>query len=138
MKRSAALAGLSRDHHEALSVALRLRRAERATASEAITRFAEYFARRGSEHFDLEESILGPVILELDNGQALYRRLADEHARLRDLGATVEDGATIELLHELGAELEAHVRFEERELFPLIEASLSEDELAALGAALTA
>jgi iron-sulfur cluster repair protein YtfE (RIC family) len=35
-------------------------------------------------------------------------------------------------LHELGRELEKHVRREERELFPLIEQSLANQELARL------
>ena len=41
-------------------------------------------------------------------------------------------------LHDLGDRLTAHVRLEERELFPLIEATLSERELDSLGAELLA
>jgi iron-sulfur cluster repair protein YtfE (RIC family) len=41
-----------------------------------------------------------------------------------------------EELHELGERLHAHIRHEERVLFPLIEASLSEDELSDLLAAI--
>jgi hypothetical protein len=42
MKRSAALASLSRDHHQALVVAQRLRRATDATAAEARETFLAY------------------------------------------------------------------------------------------------
>jgi hypothetical protein len=38
--------------------------------------------------------------------------------------------------HELGTLLHDHVRFEERELFPLLEDRLSEPQLERLGAAL--
>jgi hemerythrin-like domain-containing protein len=136
MKRSEALAGLSRDHHEALAVALRLRRADATTADEARERFAEYFERRGAEHFDLEESVLGPAIVALPGGQELHERLLAEHEHLRALGASVIQGASVAVLHEFGGDLTAHVRFEERELFPLLEAHLDEDQLTALGTAL--
>lgn len=38
-------------------------------------------------------------------------------------------------LRELGERLESHIRFEERELFPMIEQALPDHELARLGAA---
>ena len=44
MKRSAALAALSRDHHQALIVAQQLRRATVATAAEAREAFLAYWA----------------------------------------------------------------------------------------------
>jgi hypothetical protein len=37
------------------------------------------------------------------------------------------------LLHELGARLDDHVRLEEHELFPLVERTLPEPAMAALG-----
>ena len=47
--------------------------------------------------------------------------------RLRARESSVDD------LRELGAVLERHVRFEERELFPRIEAGLSAERLRKLG-----
>ena len=139
MKRSAALAGLSRDHHEALAVALRLRRSETLTAAEAAERFAEYFARRGERHFELEEAVLVPLFPSLPDGEALRERLLREHAALRKRGAPVAAGqAPVDDLHRLGEALEAHVRFEERELFPLLERELSDADLAEVGKSLAA
>jgi hypothetical protein len=40
---------------------------------------------------------------------------------------------SLEQLHELGARLAAHVQLEEHELFPLIEATIPDAELKALG-----
>ncbi len=45
---------------------------------------------------------------------------------------------SLKLEHDLGARLAAHVKLEERELFPLIEATIPEPELAALGSRLLA
>ena len=60
-----------------------------------------------------------------------------EHVDLRRRGQDLEAGADVapEALRELGERLERHIRFEERELFPMIEAALPDDELERLGAA---
>jgi hypothetical protein len=47
MKRSKALAALSRDHHQALVVAQKLRRATAATACEARDAFLAYWTGHG-------------------------------------------------------------------------------------------
>ncbi len=61
-----------------------------------------------------------------------------EHVDLRRRAADLaaDPAAPPEELHELGERLHAHIRHEERVLFPLIEASLSEDELSDLLAAI--
>jgi hypothetical protein len=61
VKRSASLASLSRDHHQALVVAQQLRRATDATAAEARTAFLSYWSRHGRLHFRLEEEVLFPA-----------------------------------------------------------------------------
>ena len=43
----------------------------------------------------------------------------------------------LEVLHELGAMLNQHVRLEEREVFPLIESAMPEDAAERLVAAVT-
>jgi hypothetical protein len=50
----------------------------------------------------------------------------------RDAGR-LADAPPLELLHELGARLAAHVELEERELLPLIEQTIPEPELVELG-----
>jgi hypothetical protein len=55
MKRSEALASLSRDHHHALVVAQKLRRATDATARQARDAFLTYWTGHGREHFRLEQ-----------------------------------------------------------------------------------
>lgn len=60
-----------------------------------------------------------------------------EHVDLRSRGQELEASAAPDpaALHELGERLERHIRFEERELFPMIEAAVPDDELTRLGAA---
>ena len=139
MKRSAALASLSRDHHQALVVAQRLRRADGGTAAGAREAFLAYWGTHGRLHFRLEEEILlpgyaahgdahDPLVLSVRGDHVAIRRRADE------LAAT--DAPTIEALHDLGERLAAHVRREERQLFPLIEGAVPPAELAALAARL--
>ena len=136
MKRSDALAGLSRDHHQALSVALRLRRATPDTAADALAGFEEYFARTGDRHFDVEEAVLLPALPETGEWARLTTRVRDEHRALRARGAGVlaTGGETdVSQVRELGEALHAHVRFEERELLPVLEQSLGAGEVIGLG-----
>ncbi len=138
MKRSPALTPLSHDHHGALYVALQLKRAEDVSAGGA---FAEFIAGEGERHFREEESVLLPgwaaADPEADGGMAA--RVAAEHLELRSAGRRLAAGELgVDDLRRMGELLEAHVRFEERELFPLIEARLGDEALSALGAELAA
>jgi hemerythrin-like domain-containing protein len=127
MKRSAALAPLSRDHHHALVVAARLRRATPETAADATDAFLEYWERDGRQHFREEEEILLPAYAEhASPHRALVARVLVEHVQIRALANTLHRSDELELssLQELGVQLADHVRLEERELFPIIEKAL--------------
>jgi hemerythrin-like domain-containing protein len=138
MKRSAALTPLSHDHHRALFVALQLKRAEDGSAVGVLLEFLE---AEGGTHFAIEESILLPGWLAADPGadREAAARVLTEHLALRAAGlrATASQPSAAEL-NELGELLEGHVRFEERELFPAIEAGLDEAALSELGARIAA
>jgi hemerythrin-like domain-containing protein len=138
LKRAEALRSLSRDHHQALFVAQRLRRAE--DPVEAAAAFLEFWRAHGAAHFRVEEDVLLPcwaLLGTVDEPGAA--RLSAEHLRIRAAALAVESGhASLEALHELGEQLNDHVRFEERELFRLIEADLGDEELARLAAAVAA
>jgi hypothetical protein len=64
MKRESALIPLSQDHHVALFVAQRLRRAAPATINEARAAFLTYWNEHGRDHFSLEEELLLPAYAE--------------------------------------------------------------------------
>lgn len=140
MRRSEALASLSRDHHQALVVALILRRATPETAAAARDRFLSFWAAEGELHFRLEETALLPAYAAHgDPYHPLVLALLGDHVAIRQRAAALANGpgAPLDALHDLGERLDAHVRREERELFPLIEAAMPGDELAALAAALS-
>ena len=61
MKRAEALTPLSRDHHQGLFVALRLKRADSASATEARDTFVDFWNREGRAHFRAEEEVLLPA-----------------------------------------------------------------------------
>jgi hypothetical protein len=139
VRRDPALATLSRDHHQALFVSQKLRRARVETATDALTALRAYWHADGREHFRIEEEDLLPAYAAYgDPYDPLLARVVCDHIairqRIRALDAT--DQPSLDELHELGRLIDAHVRCEERELFPRIEAALPDRELAALGAAL--
>ena len=139
MKRSPELAGLSRDHHRALEAALRLRRATAADLDDAVARFLEFWRDHGQRHFEIEEEVLLAALPE-DDGEwaATSRRIRGEHDEIRSGAAALETAPDAERARQLGALLNAHVRFEERDAFPLLERRLDAEGLARLGRALAA
>lgn len=138
MKRHPALQQLSRDHHQALVVAQRLKRAAPADADQARAQFQDYWQADGRTHFREEEEILLPTLARFaDPDQPIVARVLIDHIRIRRLQADARDRADLDVLHALGGELEQHIRREERELFPLIEQTVPEPELVELAARLT-
>lgn len=138
MKRSAALTPLSHDHHQALFVAQRLRRADGFEGPAA--EFRGFWGQHGSRHFQIEEEVLLPFWQLLGSADlAQVARVAEEHLAIRTLALELEQGeAGLEDLHRLGERLHAHVRYEERELFPLIEKDLGPEALERVAEAIAA
>jgi iron-sulfur cluster repair protein YtfE (RIC family) len=139
VKRSEALQTLSREHHRGLATALRLKRADAATAHVARGAFLDFWETEAVSHFRAEEEILLPafaVHVAADH-EAIVRVLV-EHVDLRRSAAQLaaDAAATPQQLRELGERLERHIRHEERVLFPLIEEKLSEMEIERLASAL--
>jgi hypothetical protein len=139
MKRSPALVTLSHDHHQALSIAQKLRSATAGTAGDARAAFVAYWDGHGRGHFQLEEEILLPAYARHgDSHHPLVARALCDHVAIRARAdALAQDQAPDPaVLHELGTCLADHVRLEERELFPLVEAALPAERLAAVATAL--
>jgi len=139
VKRSDALKALSRQHHQGLFVAMRLKRATPDTARQAREAFLVFWASEGRGHFRAEEEVLLPTFAAHapPDHEAVVRVLV-EHVDLRRRSSELARDAEPmpEELRELGELLEAHIRHEERVLFPLIEEALPEDELEDLVVAL--
>jgi hemerythrin-like domain-containing protein len=136
VKRAAALRPLSREHLAALLAAKRLREATDAAAAAA--GFLEFWHEDGRRHFRVEEEVLLPGwALHAEVDRAGVARMLEEHLRIRREALRLEAGiASLAEIQALGETLNDHVRFEERELFPRIEADLDEAALERLAAAI--
>jgi len=136
VKRDDSLRPLSRQHLVALTTAMKLRRA---SSSEGLAdAFLEFWRDDGRNHFRVEEEVLLPTwAMHAAVDRAGVARMLEEHLAIRRSVLEIEAGGlSTEGAHRLGQLLDAHVRFEERELFPLIEAALDESALAQLALAI--
>jgi hemerythrin-like domain-containing protein len=139
VKRDPSLAPLSREHHQALFIAQKLRRASEPEPARGD--FLRFWAEHGRDHFRVEEEIVLPAwaaVAEPD--REMMARVAIEHAQIRAAAQSLaqELPAAASDLNALGELLNDHVRFEERELFPLVEAALGEEGLARIAPAIAA
>jgi len=126
MKRSALLQPLSREHHTALTLAQACIRAahsaDAAGVCQACQRAVQAYTKDLEPHFRIEEQSLLPMLTSPAT-QALVQRTLMEHEQLRGMLAALQQNEAV-ALNSFGQYLTAHVRFEERELFPLIESLL--------------
>lgn len=144
MKRHPALRDLSSDHHAALVQAHRLQRAanaDAATRRKLAHEFLAFFREHANPHFREEEEALLPFFARWGDVNAEpIRQMQREHIFIRrDVTLLAEDETRdAEICKTLGEQLEAHVRLEERVVFPLIEEALPEEALGELPAFLAA
>lgn len=130
MKRDPRLHGLTSDHHHALVLALRIKEAARRGLIDA--RLVDDARRRHESelapHFAIEEQELLPALVEHGRRELADRTLR-EHQALRSHLQAARSGE-LARLEAFGLLLEAHVRFEESELFPACEAVVGDAVLA--------
>jgi hypothetical protein len=140
MKRDPALSELSRDHHQALFAAMRMKRAGAEDIGEVRELVLEFWAGHGASHFRIEEDILLPAFASrADPDQEAVVRVLVDHVWIRERMERLRaDELELAQVQELGARLDEHVRHEERVLFPLIEEALAGDALADLARRLEA
>ncbi|HSJ18100.1 MAG TPA: hemerythrin domain-containing protein [Solirubrobacterales bacterium] len=137
MRRTEALAPLSRDHHQALAQALKLKRATPAEAADIARGLLTFWDHHGARHFQVEEEVLLPAYARYaDPEQDAVVRVLVDHVWIRSRIDRLRgaDEPSPRHLRELGERLDAHVRHEERVLFPLIEDAMPEPEIDELAA----
>jgi hemerythrin-like domain-containing protein len=133
IKRNESIVKLSREHHFSLLFGWKIRQGlKNNTAPERIQRYAEYFRERHIlPHFREEEEILF-----IPSSDPLVQRAKKEHTQIRghleDLSHSKETGVR-QQLQLLVDELDQHIRFEERELFPHLEKILKPEQLELIG-----
>ena len=135
MPRHTSLIPLSHDHHEALLIALRLKKGgptsqhDRLWSTDLkkqVHSLQLFFERELLPHFTLEEEILFPIAATLEELQQTVINLLDQHWKMREMireisQITEDDERLKKVLADFGILLESHVRSEERELFPRLE-----------------
>jgi hemerythrin-like domain-containing protein len=123
MKRSETLQPLSREHYFALSLAKVCERTalsgDEKLVIETCLKVLQAYENQLEPHFQFEESSLLPLLRSIETQPLVQRTLAD-HYQLRALLNGIRQNDA-ESLRSFGKHLADHVRFEERELFPLLE-----------------
>lgn len=114
-RRDEKLIPFSHEHHTTLRVALKLKQEPTSQETKA---FLDENRTMLLAHFKEEEALFIPLLPQIPNGGVLMRRFLEEH---RDLRKLLEE-AEVDDYPVLGEKLQAHTRFEERELFPAVEA----------------
>ena len=120
LKRHKALVQYSKEHHFGLLLGWKIRQgANKNVSPERITNYI-VAACKGEimPHFDNEEEHL---FVLLEQSDPLRLQVEEEHAVIRKKLKEIEAGTTIEELIAFSKLMDAHIRFEEKVLFPHIE-----------------
>ena len=129
LKRHPALIPLSHDHHQGLLLVWKIRQGiALGVSSHRISNYIQYFSQQDLlPHFHKEESIL---IKELSPSDSLALQMIQEHDKLREtLQLLKNDSNNLSIIQTFSNLLEAHIRFEERILFPHIQDVVELDTL---------
>lgn len=123
MKRHPELVGLSREHQRALQLSLEAKRAVQSDDTEKMQTLIDdcvhAFKSEFEPHFQVEESALLPK-MQAAGETALVKRALEDHAKLRELAAKLPSWEVADIM-AFSECMMAHVRFEERVLFPRYE-----------------
>ncbi|WP_040680313.1 hemerythrin domain-containing protein [Niabella aurantiaca] len=131
MKRHKSLVPFSRDHHYGLLCCWKIRQGiKKGIAAARIGLYVDYFWKTYlKQHFDEEERWL----FQQDD---LSLQAIAEHRELEALVGTLASAAANDRLTIFADLLDRHIRFEERVLFPHLEATVPEEKLETIGALL--
>jgi iron-sulfur cluster repair protein YtfE (RIC family) len=135
-RRHESLIPLSREHHYGLLVCLRIHRgienhhADVSWLTERAEKVIRFFESDLKTHFKAEEEIVFPAMNGIEDSRATIDQLVDEHRKLERLVQRLQHARGLQLaslLREFTDLLEAHIRTEERVLFPRYEEGVSSE-----------
>jgi iron-sulfur cluster repair protein YtfE (RIC family) len=136
MKRHEAIIPLSQDHHQALRLAVAIRkkapkiRLAQKSVEEKLAEAEDVYKTELIPHFEHEEEILFPVCKGRDEElDKLIDKVLDEHVKIKQAAETLREGDPVENLDKFGEMLNNHVRLEEREVFQKIQEVVPKEEL---------
>lgn len=136
-RRHDGLMPLTHDHHHALAHARRLRLAAGGDAQELLRQsqgFLDFFHEDTLNHFREEEEVVFPLAIGDERASELLSRVVTEHLQIHAMVARLAIEVDEAWVHgptalRLAEALEAHIRLEERKVFPLLEEVISDDQL---------
>ena len=130
IKRNENIAKLSRDHHASLMFCWKLRQGiKREVDVKRMQDYVSYFLNQHFiPHFQEEEDILFTPIKDEKVQKAI-----DDHVIIKMKVADISQFGSNEDLTALADLVDAHVRYEERILFPHLERELSDGQLEHIG-----
>jgi hemerythrin-like domain-containing protein len=131
MQRTQQLVPFSHDHHHGLVVCRRIQEGlkQKIDPGRIINYVRDFWLKDLAQHFEEEENLLLPLLEETN---VFVKRTIEEHRGLRtliDQMSEEDDEAKEPLLTAFADLLKAHIRFEERELFPLLEQKVNPERL---------
>ncbi|WP_299823815.1 hemerythrin domain-containing protein [uncultured Pontibacter sp.] len=133
-KRDQSLVPLSREHHFGLLFCWKIRQGlKNGTDLSLLADYVRYFWDNIlKEHCQEEEWLLKRLLPSDSTAQS---RLDEEHSLLHDIIELISEGKQLspELFQALEKDLVEHIRWEERELFPYLQAIVRADELELAG-----
>lgn len=147
-KRHPSLVPLSHDHHHGLALALRCRKhalgqlnpGDHESLEDCAAEVDRFLQAALLPHFEAEERVLFPALCGHGPWDDIVRQLEKEHGVFRahspdrKPGITDHGTALRKFLFDFGDLLERHIRLEERELFPIFERLVPQDEADRVGA----
>jgi hemerythrin-like domain-containing protein len=142
--RHKSLIPLSQDHYQGLLLAQQIRTTDRVMIAgwssdpkEQARFVAAFFRDHLVNHFEAEEKSLFPLILQyVPSAEDRITELQREHRQLKDFAERFGNSTAEEPerhLQQFSELLDAHIRKEERDLFPLFEAQAPADVLEQAG-----
>ncbi|ALF59098.1 hemerythrin domain-containing protein [Psychrobacter urativorans] len=137
MKRTKQLQPLSRQHHLGLNLSHHAK--ECGDNPEEITKhwqiLTSYLADM-HEHFRIEDNLIVNALLPYQSANpevaSVLATLEKQHRLLYELTTNSDDKITVIQVRKLATSLYDHIRFEERELYPIVGKYLTEEELDAI------
>ena len=144
MKRVKQLQPLSKEHHQSLVLAQQAIKISKGHNSESIISLCQKIVDEYPDvwmvHFQIEEESIFQVIEERSKGvntdnqqnerevKQLCKKLRQEHLTMNHYYEQIKSG-NYSLLEDFGQLLKQHTRTEERQLFPLLDKFLNQEEL---------
>ncbi|WP_198265007.1 hemerythrin domain-containing protein [sulfur-oxidizing endosymbiont of Gigantopelta aegis] len=134
MKRIEQLQNLSREHHQSLSLAqkaIKTHEAQNAETIEALCQtIVQDYPLTWMKHFQVEEETIFALFSESKTSEVsqLCQLLEQEHRQM-DVYYEQMKNADYTVLGDFGILLKKHTRMEERQLFPLLEDVMTEEQL---------